>query len=455
MSGIAGVVSLPGGSASNVIWYMLYALQHRGQQSAGIAVYNRGLMDYHKSEGLVSEVFTPDKVQRLQGNMAIGHVRMAAKGEGADYPYQQPIVAGFRRGAMGVVHDGHISNFRAIRSFLEDHGAIFQSELDTEVIASLIARNFEGDMREAVAKTLNQLTGSFAMIVMADGKLYAARDHYGIKPLSLGKLNGRYLVASETCAFDSIGAEFVRDLEPGEAVEITEEGIETFRKGDPSRRKLGIFEMVYIARPDSMIDGRSIYLARLSAGKILAKEHPADADIVIGAPDSGISFAIGYAEASKLPYSEGIIKNRYVGRTFIQPSQELRDLGVKIKLNPLREYIENKRLVLVDDSIVRGTTMKRTVKMLKDAGAKEVHVRIGSPEVRYSSNLVMDTPTREELISAVRTKEEIIRELGCDSLEFISLEGLFEACGGEDFTQGCFSGVFPEGSLDETFDPGE
>ncbi|MDO5716174.1 MAG: amidophosphoribosyltransferase [Tissierellia bacterium] len=448
MSGIAGVFSADKEGAAGILFYMLYALQHRGQQSCGIAVSDGGKIEYHKDAGLVNEVFDEESMRHLKGDMAIGHVRMAAKGEGYDYPYVQPIVAGYKKGSLAIVHDGTIANFQSIRKELEDQGCLFQSELDTEVIANLIARNHKDSMADAVNKTVDQLTGSYGFIVMTNGSLYAARDYYGIKPLSIGILNGRYLVASETCAFDSIGAKFVRDMEPGEVVEITEEGLKIIREGDPKRRKLGIFEMVYIARPDSLIDGRSIYLARLNAGKILAKEHPCDADLVIGAPDSGISFAIGYAEASKLPYSEGIIKNRYVGRTFIQPSQDLRDIGVKIKLNPLKEYIENKRLVLVDDSIVRGTTMKRTVKMLRDAGAKEVHIRVGSPPVLYSSKLVTDTPTQEELMAANHSKEEMAKILDCDSLEFISLEGLFEALGGEDFTQACFTGIFPKGAND-------
>lgn len=446
MSGIAGVYSKQSGAAS-YLYYMLYALQHRGQQSCGIATYNNGLMDYYKEQGLVSDVFRDDKVKQLRGNIAIGHVRMASHGEGLSYPYIQPIVAGYRHGALGIVHDGSVTNAKKLRDSLQEQGYMFQSDLDTEVIASLIVKNYKTDLEHAIIDTLDMLMGSYALIVMAEGVLYAARDKVGIKPISIGEFEGTYFIASETCAFDSIGAKFVRDVEPGEVVRIDESGFQVIRRGDPSKRQLGVFEMVYIARPDSIVDGKSIYLSRLNAGKILATEHPADADLVIGAPDSGISFAVGYAEQSKIPYTEGIIKNRYVGRTFIQPDQELRDLGVKIKLNPIKEYIQNKRLVLVDDSIVRGTTMRRTVKMLREAGAKEVHVRIGSPMVKYSSNLMMDTPTREELVAAMHTKDEITEMIGADSLEYISLEGLFRAFGGNDFTQGCFTGKFPEGTI--------
>ncbi len=446
MSGIAGVYSDKDGAAE-YLYYMLYALQHRGQQSCGIATYNNGLMDYYKEQGLVSDVFKDDRVAQMRGNLAIGHVRMASRGEGFEYPYNQPIVAGYRHGALGIVHDGCITNAAKLKNDLQMKGYMFQSNLDTEVIATLIVKNYNMDLEHSIMDTLDMLMGSYALIVMAENVIYAARDAYGIKPLSIGELNGRYLVASETCAFDSIGAKFVRDVLPGEVIRITDKGLDIIRKGDASKRKLGVFEMVYIARPDSIIDGRSIYLSRLNAGRILAKEHPQDADLVIGAPDSGISFAVGYSEESGIPYTEGIIKNRYVGSTFIQPNQELRELGVKIKLNPIKEYIQNKRLVLVDDSIVRGTTMRRTVKMLRDAGAKEIHVRIGCPMVKYSSNLMMDTPTREELVAAMHTKDEITKMIGADSLEYISLEGLFKAFGGDDFTQGCFTGKFPEGTI--------
>lgn len=446
MSGIAGIFADKSGAAA-YLYYMLYALQHRGQQSCGIATYNDGLMDYHKDYGLVSEVFKDERVSTLRGNLAIGHVRMASHGEGMDFQYVQPIVAGYKHGALGMVHDGTITNAKKLRNDLQENGYMFQSNLDTEVIATMIVKNYKESMKQAIIDTLDCLMGSYALIIMAQNVMFAARDVYGIKPLSIGKLDGKYVVASETCAFDSIGATFVRDVEPGEVIKISEDKLEVLRAGHPEKRKLGVFEMVYIARPDSIIDGKSIYLSRLNAGKYLAKEHPIDADLVIGAPDSGISFAVGYAEESGIPYTEGIIKNRYVGRTFIQPNQEMRDLGVKIKLNPIKEYINGKRIVLVDDSIVRGTTMKRTVAMLREAGAKEVHVRVGSPMVKYSSNLMMDTPTREELVAAMHTKDEIRDIIGADTLEYISLEALFKAFGGDDFTQGCFTGIFPEGTL--------
>lgn len=446
MSGVVGVIGQEK-NAAEYAYFMLYALQHRGQQSAGIASYNDGLFDYYKESGFVNDVFGNDRLEILKGSAVIGHVRMAAKSEGSTYPYLQPIVAGYKKGAMGIVHDGFISNYEKIKDQLKDEGYIFQSELDTEIIATLLAKNYKESMEQSILDTLDMLKGSYAIVVLASNELYVARDYYGIKPLSIAKKDDKYLVASETVAFDSVGADFVRDVEPGEVLKITPSGVEEIRKGDPSRRKLGVFEMVYIARPDSYIDGKSIYSARRRAGAILARENPTDADLVIGAPDSGTSFAIGYSEESGIAYSEGIIKNRYVGRTFIDPGQEFRELAVKIKLNPLKEFIQGKKLILVDDSIVRGTTMKRTVKMLRDAGAKEVHVRIGSPMVKYSSNLMMDTPTREELIAANKSLEEIRDIIGADSLYYISLEGLYEALGGHDFSEGCFTGNFPEGVL--------
>ncbi|MDY6065269.1 MAG: amidophosphoribosyltransferase [Finegoldia sp.] len=446
MSGVVGVIGQEK-NAAEYAYFMLYALQHRGQQSAGIASFNDGLFDYYKESGFLNDVFDNDRLEILKGSAAVGHVRMAANSEGLTYPYLQPIVAGYKKGAMGIVHDGFISNAKEIKDELINEGYLFQSELDTEVIATLLAKNYKESMEQSLLDTVKMIKGSYALIVLTNDELYVARDYYGIKPLSIGKKDDKYLVASETVAFDSVGAEFVRDVDPGEILKITKDGIEEIVKGDPSRRKLGVFEMVYIARPDSYIDGKSIYSARRKAGAILAKENPTDADLVIGAPDSGTSFAIGYAEASGIPYSEGIIKNRYVGRTFIDPGQEFRELAVKIKLNPLKEFIQDKRLILVDDSIVRGTTMKRTVQMLRDAGAKEVHVRIGSPMVKYSSNLMMDTPTREELIAANYSLEEIKDMIGADSLYYISLDGLYEALGGHDFSEGCFTGNFPEGTL--------
>jgi amidophosphoribosyltransferase len=320
-------------------------------------------------------------------------------------------------------------------------GTIFQSDLDAEVIANLVARNHNVNLEEALVKTLDEIIGSYGLILMTNEVLIGARDPYGLKPLSLGKLGDDYVLASESCAFDTIGAEFIRGIEPGEVVVIDQKGVRTISKR-PAERKLCLFELIYFARPDSLVDGKSIYLSRIEAGRQLARESKIDADIVIGAPDSGIVFAIGFAEESKIPYAEGIIKNRYVGRTFIQPSQELREQGVKIKLNALKENIEGKKVILVDDSIVRGTTIKRTVDMLRKAGAKEVHVRIGSPPVLNPCHLGMDTPSKDNLISAKMDVEEIRELIGADSLYFLTLKGLIQSVGNNGFCKGCFTGEY-------------
>ena len=443
MSGIVGIYSNEIEHVSSLIYYGLYGLQHRGQVSSGIAVNNNGFVDYFRDNGLVHEVFPKDIMDGLRGNIGIGQVRYAFKDEGINNKNLEPLVVGYRQGALALTHDGNIVNFKSLRDELENSGSIFQSDLDAEVIANLIARYHKGDLEEAVKMALDDLVGSYALTIMTSDVLIGARDPKGIKPLSIGKLKDSYVLASETCAFDTMGAEFIRDVKPGEIVVIDKNGLRTIREKD-SKRSLCLFELIYFARPDSLIDGESIYLSRIEAGRILAKEQPADGDIVIGAPDSGIVAAIGYAEESGIPYAEGIIKNRYVGRTFIQPTQELREQGVKIKLNVLRENIEGKKVILVDDSIIRGTTMKRTVKMIKDAGAKEVHVRISSCPVRNSCYLGMDTPDRKNLIAANYSLDEIRDIMGADSLEYLSLDGLLEAAGGEKgFCKGCFTGEYP------------
>lgn len=442
MSGVVGIYSKERNNVSQIIYYGLYALQHRGQVSCGISVNNNGFIDYFKDLGLVHEVFLKDTMERLRGNIGIGHVRYAFSSEDHNIVNTQPLVAGYKKGALALALDGIVVNSSKIKDKLEDMGTLFQSDLDAEVIANLIARYTKDDIEEALIKTLNEVIGSYGLVVMTNDRLIGARDPFGLKPLSLGKFGDDYILASETCAFDTIGAEFIRDIEPGEVVVINNKGVKTISK-KPSGRKLCLFELIYFARPDSLVDGKSIYLSRIEAGRQLARETNISGDIVIGAPDSGIVFAIGYAEESKIPYAEGIIKNRYVGRTFIQPSQELREQGVKIKLNALRENIEGKRIILVDDSIVRGTTIKRTVDMLKKAGAKEIHICIGSPPVQNPCHLGMDTPDKSNLISANMSIEEIRKSIGADSLHFISLEGLIKSTGGDNgFCRGCFSGEY-------------
>jgi len=441
LSGVVGIYSKKRNNVSKVIYYGLYALQHRGQVSTGIAVNNNGFVDYFKDLGLVHEVFSTEVMERLRGNIGIGHIRYATIGD-TTTTNAQPLVVGYKRGALALAHDGAVVNFEKLRDELEDQGGIFQSQLDTEVIPNLIARYHKDSVEDAVIKALETIRGTYGLVMMTTDKLIGARDPYGVKPLSLGKFGEDYILASETCAFDTIGAEFIRDVEPGEIVVIDENGLKSINKDTKGKRPC-LFEIIYFARPDSKLDSKSIYLSRINAGKELARESAVDADIVIGAPDSGTIPAIGYAEESGIPYAEGLIKNRYVGRTFIEPTQELREQGVRIKLNVLKENVEGKRVILVDDSIVRGTTIKRTIEMLRNAGAKEIHVRISSPPVLYSCHLGMDSPNRKNLIAAQMSKKEIKELIGVDSLEYLSLEGLLKAAGGEEFCTGCLSGNYP------------
>ena len=443
MCGVFGIYTKDQREISKIIYYGLYALQHRGQDSAGIAVNNNGYIDYHKDLGLAHEVFDEKTLNRLRGNIGIGHIRQSSSGEGTP-TNAEPLVVGYKKGALALAYDGSLINFKELRDNMEDNGVIFQTSIDTEVIANLIARYHRDDIEQAIINGVRDLKGSYALVVMTNDRLIGVRDPYGIKPLCIGKLGNDYILSSETCALDTIGAKFIRDVEPGEMVVIIDGQIKSIRTKEAEKKRISLFEIIYFARPDSKLDGKSIYLLRREAGRNLARECPAEGDIVISAPDSGTVAAIGYAEESKIPYDEGLIKNRYVGRTFIQPTQELREQGVKIKLNVLKENVEGRRIVLVDDSIVRGTTMRSIVKMLKDAGAKEVHVRIASPPVKHPCTLGMHTPSRENLIATNKSIEEIKDIIGADSLCYLSLEGLLEAAGGRDiYCTACFDGDYP------------
>ena len=443
MCGVFGIYTKGQREISKLIYYGLYALQHRGQESSGIAVNNNGYIDYHKDLGLAHEIFDDKILNRLRGNIGIGHIRQGSTGETTP-TNAEPLVVGYKKGALALAYDGSLVNFKDLRENMEDNGVIFQTSIDTEVIANLIARYHKEDIEQAIINAVRDLKGSYAMVIMTNDRLIGIRDPYGIKPLCIGKLGEDYILSSETCALDTVGAEFVRDVEPGEMVVIIDGQIKSIRTKEAEEKRISLFEIIYFARPDSKLDGKSIYLLRREAGRNLARECPVEGDIVISAPDSGTVAAIGYAEESKIPYDEGLIKNRYVGRTFIQPTQELREQGVKIKLNVLKENVEGRRIILVDDSIVRGTTMRSIVKMLKDAGAKEVHVRIASPPVKHPCNLGMHTPERETLIAARKTVEEIRETIGADSLCFLSLDGLLDAVGGKDiYCTGCFDGNYP------------
>ncbi|MDD3243747.1 MAG: amidophosphoribosyltransferase, partial [Eubacteriales bacterium] len=379
-----------------------------------------------------------------EGHIAIGHVRYSTTGN-SEAVNCQPLVVKYREGQLALAHNGNLVNAEELRRQLEDEGHISQTSLDTEVMAAIIARK-GGDLIDAVKYTISVTRGSYALVIMTKDKLIGVRDPLGIRPLVLGKTDdGAYVLASESCAFDAVGAELIRDVHPGEIVVIDENGLQSIRTETPLTSKLCIFEFVYFARTDSTIDGISVYQSRFNAGKYLARQFPVDADIVSGVPDSAITAAIGYAKESGIPYGESLAKNRYVGRTFIQPQQELREKGVRIKLNALRKNVQGKRVVLVDDSIVRGTTSKKIVDMLRMAGAREVHMRISSPPVTHPCYFGIDTPDVNQLISASHTTEEICKMIGADSLEYLSIEDLLKTVEGSscDFCQGCFNGDYP------------
>jgi len=431
--------------AADATFYGLYALQHRGQESAGIAVSRGGRIEYYKDMGLVAEVFKENVISDFYGaDIAIGHVRYSTTGRSL-VGNAQPLVISYRNGTIALTHNGNLINASGIRKELEKDGAIFQTTIDTEVIANLIARNADDGIIESIKKTMSKVRGSYAMTIMTKDKLIGVRDPFGIRPLALGRIDETYVIASETAAFDAIDAEYVRDIEPGEIVEISEDGLKSYIQCKKEKTALCVFEYVYFARPDSYIEGVSVYGAREKAGALLAKRYPVEADIVSGVPDSARPAALGYAEESGILYKKALAKNRYIGRTFIQPQQYMRERGVKIKLNALRRNVEGKRVVLVDDSIVRGTTSKKIVEMLKAAGAKEVHMRISSPPVIAPCYFGIDTASHEQLIGAKNSVEEIRKLIGADSLHYLSAEDLIEAAteGKQDFCTGCFTKNYP------------
>lgn len=424
----------------------LLALQHRGQESCGIAVNDCGVIDYHKDMGLVSEVFNNKVLDSLPGQMAVSHVRYSTAG-GSVRENSQPLVMRYVKGVIAIAHNGNLTNAVEIRRELEHRGAIFQTTIDSEVIAYVIARERikSHSVEEAVKRAMYQINGAYSLLVMSPRKLIAARDPYGFRPLVMGKINGTYVFASETCALDACGAEFVRDVEPGEIIVVDENGVRSIKDHCGGKKGLCVFEYIYFARTDSVIDGISVYESRKQAGRILAREFPADADLVIGVPESGIDAAIGYSEQSGIPYEKGIVKNNYIGRTFIKPTQQERAKSVRIKLNPLCTSVKGKRVVMIDDSIVRGTTCDRIVKMLRDAGASEVHLRISSPPFMWPCYYGTDIPSRGELIACNHTIEEIGKIAGADSIGFLPVESLPEILMHKDcgYCDGCFTGKYP------------
>lgn len=444
--GIFGIWGHP--EAVQITYYGLHSLQHRGQESAGMVITDGEKISQYKGDGLVTEVFTPETVNKLSGKAAVGHVRFTTKKD-RGFENIQPLFFRSQKTSLALAHNGSIVNADALRHQLEGQGSIFQTSSDTEVLAHLMKRSGFTNTKDQVKNALTMLKGAYAFLVMTEDELIVALDPQGMRPLSIGKLGDAYVVASETCAFDIIGATYIRDVKPGELITINDNGIESELITVNASRAICTMEYIYFSRPDSNIDGINVHTARKKLGKKLAEEVQIDADVVTGVPDSGISVAFGYAESTGIPYEMGLIKNRYVGRTFIKPSQSLREQGVKMKLSPVRGVVEGKRVIMVDDSLVRGTTSQRLVAMLKEAGATEVHVVISSPPIKFPCYYGVDTTKREELIANENSVEQIKKIIKADSLTFLSVEGMIEAIGRQDDSENCghclacFTGKYP------------
>jgi len=433
--------------AAKLTYLGLHALQHRGQESAGIVTADRTCTHAHRGMGLVQDVFDPGSLAKLPGDVAIGHVRYSTAG-GSFLKNAQPFAVEVRGTSLAVAHNGNFTNTEELRASLEARGAIFQSTTDTELLLHLVAHSPKQSAVERVIDALSQVRGAYSLLVLVGDTLIAARDPHGIRPLCLGLFARAHVLASEPTAFELIAAEFVREVEPGEVLVIDRTGVRSLRPFESAPAKMCVFEYVYFARPDSKLGGRSVYHTRHAMGRTLAEESPVEADVVIAVPDSGVPAAVGYAERSSTPFRMGLIRSHYVGRTFIEPQQSIRHFGVRLKLSPVREILYAKRVVVVDDSIVRGTTARKIVQMLRDAGAREVHMRIASPPTRWPCFYGIDTPNRRELIAASHSIEEITRYLTCDTLAYLSIEGLRRAVGadattGDGLCEACFSGDYP------------
>jgi len=440
--GVFGVYA-PESDVARLAYFALYALQHRGQESAGIATCENGHIMTLRELGLVSQVFDEAKLRALTGSMAVGHVRYSTTGSSA-WENAQPVYRSDRR-EIALAHNGNLINALDLHEQLTARGVGFRSTSDSELIAAMLSTHEADTLEDALADVMPRLEGAFSTVVMTNDSLVAFRDGAGLRPLALGQVGDRYCVASESCAFDIIGARFLRDVQPGEMVSLSERGIETRQLVEGERRAFCVFEHIYFARPDSLLEGNRTQVSRRKMGEILWREAPVDADVVIAVPDSGNPAAAGYAKASGITRDDGLIKNRYVARTFIQPGQELRKHGLRMKFNPLPEVVRGKRIVVVDDSIVRGNTTRQIVKMLRDAGATEVHMRISAPPIRYPCHYGIDMSTSEEMVAHDRSVEEIARELGCDSLGYLSLRGVYEAIRStrETHCDACFTGEYP------------
>lgn len=444
--GVFGIYVHPGMDVdiTQLTYFGLYALQHRGQESAGMAVTDGQNIKLHKGMGLVPDVFSGNVLNDLTGLASIGHVRYSTTGA-SEIVNAQPLVFRHRRGMLGLAHNGNITNVNVLREILYSHGAIFQSTTDSEVLVNLIAHHSQHSVESGIKKAMIDIEGAYSLVVLTTSALYAVRDPHGFRPLCLGKIGETWVVASESCALDTVGATFVRDVQPGEIIRLDKDGLTSLQTQAAAKSTFCIFEYIYFARPDSTIDNFHVSTVRREMGRQLAREYQVDADLVIPIPDSGTSAARGYAEELNMPFEEGLMKNRYIGRTFIQPSQQMRDLAIRLKLNPMREVLAGKRVVMVDDSLVRGTTSKRIVKMLRDVGVKEVHLLLSSPPVIGSCYYGIDTSNRKELIAATKSVAEICQAVGADGLHYLSLEGLlsiFGECTGG-FCSACFDKKYP------------
>ena len=448
--GVFGIYDLDGGDVASSVYYGLFALQHRGQESCGIAVSDtngpKGKVLSHKGMGLCNEVFTPEDLEAMKGNIGVGHTRYSTAGS-STRENAQPLVLNYIKGTLALAHNGNLINTPQLREELARTGAIFQTTIDSEIIAYMIARArvHTPSAETAVAEAMKRIRGAYSLVIMSPRKLIGARDPYGFRPLCIGRRDNAWILASETCALDTIGAEFVRDVEPGEIVTITKDGIRSDHSMCIPKEKQArcIFEYIYFARPDTCIDGVSVYESRLIAGRALAKSHPVDADLVVGVPESGNVAAMGYAMESGIPYGTAFVKNSYVGRTFIKPKQSSRESSVRVKLNVLKQAVAGKRIIMIDDSIVRGTTSDRIVGMLREAGAKEVHVRISAPPFLHPCYFGTDIPSEDQLIAHNRTVEQIRQIIGADTLGYLDLKYLKEMSKGLEICCGCFTGSYP------------
>jgi len=441
MCGIIGIFNHP--EASNLAYLGLYAMQHRGQESAGIIATDGKQYTIHKGMGLVADIFSAENIAKLPGTRAIGHVRYSTTGS-SSMENAQPFMINFSLGTLAIAHNGNLVNAEEIKHELVNNGSIFQSSMDSEVIMHLIACSRESKLIGRIADSLKQVKGAYSLLFMNKDQLIAARDPRAVRPLVLGKLKGSYIVASETCAFDLLEAEFIREIEPGEILAISKKGIKSYFPFPAKKMAHCIFEYIYFARPDSIMFGETVYDVRIRLGRQLAREHPVKADMVIPIPDSGTPAALGYAKETGIPWELGLIRNHYVGRTFIEPQSSIRHFGVKIKLNAIKSVIKDKRVVVIDDSIVRGTTSRKIIKMIRAAGAREVHVRISSPPTDYPCYYGIDTPTRKELIASSHTVEDIRKYITADSLGYISSDGLKQVISCQDcFCDACFTGNYP------------